>query len=90
MSFQPSQKVQQCKLPRLVPFRRYEVITSVVAPTAQAAEDDGGWIFWVGIFGLGKCGGYLRKKSWFTRVVAVCLLEVFGLKLQNEVSTDPL
>ena len=46
MSFQPSQKVQQCKLPRLVPFRRYEVITSVVAPTAQAAEDDGWMDFW--------------------------------------------
>ena len=34
------------KLPRLVPFRRYEVITSVVAPTAQAAEDDGWMDFW--------------------------------------------
>ena len=28
---------------RLVPFRRYEVITSVVAPTAQAAQ---AWRFW--------------------------------------------
>lgn len=33
-------------LEALVPFRRYEVITSVVAPTAQAAQDHGGTIQW--------------------------------------------
>lgn len=33
---------------RLVPFRRYEVITSVVAPTAQAAQETfGRWMMWL-------------------------------------------
>lgn len=33
---------------RLVPFRRYEVITSVVAPTAQAAQETfGHWMMWL-------------------------------------------
>ena len=33
-------------LEQLVPFRRYEVITSVILPTAQAAQDHGGAIQW--------------------------------------------
>ena len=88
---------------RLVPFRRYEVITSVVAPTAQAAQETfGRWMMWLDNVRVRYSFGEVFKEyvffawkrcgySWtcfFSGGFSVFFLKVFGVETQKEFSTD--
>lgn len=89
---------------RLVPFRRYEVITSVVAPTAQAAQETfGHWMMWLDNVGgalffwggfQGVCFLFRLEKVWILLKIVefggFSFLKVFGVETQKEFSTDSL
>ena len=60
---------------RLVPFRRYEVITSVVAPTAQAAQETfGRWMMWLDSVGGAILLGRFSRSMFFFRLEKVWIL----------------